>query len=193
MRAGSVRLLRRIHNRRRQRGGPRPSPRLDTGLRANFRAPPQRQSMRRARCGLAANASRLKSVTRDPPRRLRHQSIKPDQLTAGYKTTALPDNDIGEEAVKVINAIIVASAALLGAVNNAATHSLDDQGSGGQITWSPQRLAYMPIDRVAAAVLRPTMPGDVYAPQFVVVLPNRWRSGKAFASAFTAGALQCAR
>src|SRR5438046_4605595 len=52
-----------------------------------------------------------------PPRRLRHQSIKPDQLTAGYKTTALPDNDIGEEAVKVINAIIVASAALLGAVN----------------------------------------------------------------------------
>ena len=89
--------------------------------------------------------------------------------------------------MKVINAIIVASAALLGAVNNAATHSLDDQGSGGQITWSPQRLAYMPIDRVAAAVLRPTMPGDVYAPQFVVVLPNRWAVGQSLRICFYGG------
>lgn len=89
--------------------------------------------------------------------------------------------------MKIINIILAALAAVLLSASNAECHSLDSQGGGGQATWSPQRLAYMPIDRVAAAVLRPSMPGSQYAPQFVVVLPNRWAVGQRLRICFYGG------
>ena len=54
-------------------------------------------------------------------------------------------------------------------------HDPENQISGGQYKWKAERLAYMPIDRTPTLTLHASAGTSIPpAPQFIVVLPNRW-------------------
>lgn len=66
-------------------------------------------------------------------------------------------------------------------------HSPENQLSGGQYHWNPKRLAYMPIDRAPSLMLSEHPAANVVAPQYVVVLPNRWAIGQQLHICFYGG------
>src|SRR5207245_1665211 len=66
-------------------------------------------------------------------------------------------------------------------------HDVDAPFAGAQPTWNAARSSYMPTDRSAASVMHPATSGFPHAPQFIVVLPNRWAVGQNLRICFYAG------
>src|SRR6267143_6941004 len=57
-------------------------------------------------------------------------------------------------------------------------HDFDTTVSATNPAWNTVRLNYMPADRATSAMLTPSIPGLPPAPQFIIVLPNRWAVGQ---------------
>jgi hypothetical protein len=66
-------------------------------------------------------------------------------------------------------------------------HDLDTTVSTTNPAWNPARLNYMPIDRSPAPVLTSSKAELPIAPQYIVVLPNRWAVGQTLRICFVGG------